>query len=112
MIKNMELDSKDFKLNVSRKAVTIFGTTANLKQGDDVSLLDLLYGMMLPSGNDAAFAVAEGLGRLIKHDQSLQLSSHQAVRFYLIEMNRIAMELKLQDTNYANPHGLANSDNQ
>ena len=98
-------------LNVSRKAVQNFGTTANLKQGDELTLLDLLHGMMLPSGNDAAFAVAEGLARYIKNDENHQLSAHQAVRFYLIEMNNLAAELQLQDTNYANPHGLANSQN-
>jgi len=34
------------------------GTTANLKVGDRIKVWDLFYGMMLPSGNDAAWAIA------------------------------------------------------
>jgi D-alanyl-D-alanine carboxypeptidase (penicillin-binding protein 5/6) len=41
------------------------GTTANLRAGDKLSILDMLYGMMLPSGNDAAYAIADFFGELI-----------------------------------------------
>ena len=41
---------------------TIFGTTANLKPGQKLSINDLFYGTMLPSGNDAAFTLANFLG--------------------------------------------------
>ncbi len=43
----------------------MIGTTANLKFTDVLTLKDLFYGMMLPSGNDAAFALAEYFGRLL-----------------------------------------------
>lgn len=33
--------------------------------GDSISLIDLLYGMMLPSGNDAAAVICEGLGLIL-----------------------------------------------
>ena len=36
----------------------IIGTSANLKPGDILTLQNLMYGMMLPSGNDAAFLLA------------------------------------------------------
>ena len=39
-------------------AANIRGTTANLEHGDTLSVDQLLYGLMLPSGNDAAFALA------------------------------------------------------
>lgn len=42
------------------------GTTANLIYSDFVILQDLLYGLMLPSGNDAAYALAEWGGRVIR----------------------------------------------
>jgi D-alanyl-D-alanine carboxypeptidase (penicillin-binding protein 5/6) len=42
----------------------MIGTTAYLRPGDEISLLDLLYGLMLPSGNDAAFAIAEYIGHI------------------------------------------------
>lgn len=44
-------------MKVSRDAVLLGGTTANLKTADEITLKDLFYGMMLPSGNDAAFAI-------------------------------------------------------
>ena len=39
---------------VSKKAAEVAGTKANLKKGDKLKIIDLLYGLMLPSGNDAA----------------------------------------------------------
>jgi D-alanyl-D-alanine carboxypeptidase len=63
LINELNIEPKELILSVSRKAALNLGTTANLRIGDELSLMDLLYGMMLPSGNDAAFAVAEGLGR-------------------------------------------------
>ncbi len=42
------------------------GTTAELKQGSLYSLYDLYFGMMLPSGNDAAYLIAEIGGLLLK----------------------------------------------
>ena len=44
------------------------GTTANLIENSWMSIQDLLYGMMLPSGNDAAFALAEHFGDLLIKD--------------------------------------------
>lgn len=40
----------------------MIGTTANLKSGSWITLRDLLYGAMLPSGNDAAYCLAEVVG--------------------------------------------------
>jgi D-alanyl-D-alanine carboxypeptidase (penicillin-binding protein 5/6) len=44
-------------------ASAMCGTTANLKAGDKLTIWNLLHGLMLPSGNDAAFAIAEHLGK-------------------------------------------------
>lgn len=43
----------------------ITGTTANLIEGDSLSINELLFGMMLPSGNDAAVALGVHFGGLI-----------------------------------------------
>ena len=60
---------------VSRLAASTIGTSANLKARDELTVLDLLYGMMLPSGNDAACALAEHFGAiLLRYDSSRQLS--------------------------------------
>ncbi len=63
-----------------------------LSKGETLSLRDLLYGMMLPSGDDAAVAVADGIS-----------GSQQS---FVQLMNARAKFLGLTHTHYANPHGL------
>ncbi len=67
-------------------------TIMGLKPGMQLSLLDLLYGLLLPSGNDAAIAIAEGVAG----------SQPAFVRL----MNEKAKSLALHDSHFANPHGL------
>jgi hypothetical protein len=45
----------------------INGTSANLIEGDSLTIFELMYGMMLPSGNDAAVALGVHLGGIIKN---------------------------------------------
>jgi len=52
-------------VTVSEVAADIRGTTAGLQKGDILSVEELLYGLMLPSGNDAAFALAQHFGKII-----------------------------------------------
>jgi hypothetical protein len=47
---------------VSAEAASVGGTSATLRTGEVYTVQDLLYGMLLPSGNDAAAALAEYLG--------------------------------------------------
>ena len=61
--------------------------------GDQFTLRDLVYGLMLPSGNDAALAI----GR--------HLAGSDAA--FVEKMNALARRLSLFDTNFANPHGLS-----
>lgn len=67
-------------------------TIMGLKPGMELSLRDLLYGLLLPSGNDAAIAIAEGVG-----------GSEQQ---FVAMMNEKAASLGLDDTHFTNPHGL------
>lgn len=43
----------------------MIGTSASLRSGDWIDFYDLLYGAMLPSGNDAAYSIAEYAGLLL-----------------------------------------------
>jgi D-alanyl-D-alanine carboxypeptidase len=77
MIEKFEINVDMTDAKVSREAVNLGGTTANFKYGDIVNLKDLFYGMMLPSGNDAAFCIAEYFGKLLykkspEYEQKLQ----------------------------------------
>lgn len=56
-------------VKVSDIASKIIGTTANLKSGSWIILKDLLYGTMLPSGNDAAYVLAEVIGFVLLASQ-------------------------------------------
>jgi D-alanyl-D-alanine carboxypeptidase len=64
VIKLLErLKIKDSELiEVSREAAGVIGTTAELLEGDTLTIKQLMYGLMLPSGNDAAHALAEYFG--------------------------------------------------
>lgn len=90
------------EVEVSRYASSIGGTTAGLREGDLLTVKDLMYGMMLPSGNDAALALAELIGE-ITHDG--HASSQNYANTFVREMNRFAQHMGLNNTHYLNPHG-------
>lgn len=80
------------KVTVSAKAGGTGGSRLGLKRGDKASVRDLLYGLMLRSGNDAAVALAEHVGGSVKGFAKL--------------MNEKAIELGLTNTHFVTPHGL------
>jgi D-alanyl-D-alanine carboxypeptidase len=90
----------DDRVKVSTNAGQMTGTSAELRPGDELTIKSLLYGLMLPSGNDAAWALAEYFG------QKLFPGTSQPVKRFLAEMNRTASELGMISTTYSNPHGL------
>ena len=75
-----------------KKAAGTGGSRLGLKTGDKITVLDLLYGLMLRSGNDAAVALAEYAGGDINGFAEL--------------MNAKALELGLTNTHFETPHGL------
>lgn len=65
LIKKFNISEKNTMVVISENAANITGTTADLIAGDTLSIWDLLFGLMLPSGNDAAIALAEYFGQLL-----------------------------------------------
>jgi D-alanyl-D-alanine carboxypeptidase len=63
-----------------------------LEPGMDVTAQDLLYGLFLPSGNDASLEIAEHVSG--------------SVETFVQEMNQVALSLGLHDSHFTNPHGL------
>ena len=57
---------------MSKYASGVNGTTARLKEGDSLCVYNLLHGVLLPSGNDAATALAEHFALIIKEDREKQ----------------------------------------
>lgn len=79
-------------VTISKKAGNTGGSRLGLKAGDKITVNDLLYGLMLRSGNDAAVALAEYASGSIEEFARL--------------MNQKSQELNLTNTHFVTPHGL------
>ncbi|SCY99153.1 D-alanyl-D-alanine carboxypeptidase family protein [Alkaliphilus peptidifermentans] len=82
----------DYVVKVPFEAQGIEGSSIYLKSSEEIKMIDLLYGLMLRSGNDAATAIAIELGGSVEDFATL--------------MNKRAKELGANNTNFMNPHGL------
>jgi D-alanyl-D-alanine carboxypeptidase (penicillin-binding protein 5/6) len=92
----------------SQRADDTPGSTAGIRAGESLPVSELLYGLMLPSGNDAAIALAEHFGdRFAPPDEkSGNGEKPDALARFVAEMNREAAALGMKHSHYANPHGL------
>lgn len=79
-------------VSISRQASKMGGSQIFLQEGDQVRFAELLHGLAIASGNDAAVALAE------------HLAGFRAA--FVAQMNAKAKELELNDTNFQNPNGL------
>jgi len=89
--------SLDQKLTLSQAAfdtLAIDGSSIALKVGEEMSLKNLLEGLLIASGNDAAVTIAEGVSGTIDA--------------FVARMNEKAKEIGLESTHFVNPHGLHN----
>ncbi|MCI8376303.1 MAG: hypothetical protein HFI29_12870 [Lachnospiraceae bacterium] len=84
-------------------------STANLKPGMRGSVRTFLGAMLIPSGNDAAYSLANFTGHKILGDDNA--STADAVEAFVEAMNAYAAELELEDSNFETPDG-DQSDNQ
>ncbi len=75
------------------KSDTVDGVNVGFKNGQKFKFIDLLYAMLLPSGNDAALAIAQNFP--------------QGEVAFIEKMNEYAKKLDLSNTNFADPSGLA-----
>ncbi|MBO9128300.1 D-alanyl-D-alanine carboxypeptidase family protein [Bacillus sp. 165] len=88
----IESGRMDEMVSISNEAVRVEGSAIYLKPGQKVKLKDLVYGLMLRSGNDAATAIAENVGG--------------SVEGFVYLMNKKAEEIGMKNTHFSNPHGL------
>lgn len=92
----IESGKMDEKSKTSRRAIYTEGSSIYLEQGEKMLVEDLVYGLMLRSGNDAAVAISEHIAG--------------SVEGFVYLMNEKARWLGMTNTNFENPHGL-DSDN-
>ena len=86
---NLTLNSE---IEVCKQAGVIGGSRLGLKTGDKITINDLLYGLMLCSGNDAAIQIAVSVSGSVEEFANL--------------MNKKANELGLKSSHFVTPHGL------
>lgn len=88
----IESGKLDETVTVSKRAEGTEGSSLYLVAGEKLTLRDLVYGLMLRSGNDAAIAIAEHVGG--------------SVEGFVFLMNEKAEEIGMSNTLFRNPHGL------
>lgn len=96
-------------VTVSAKAAQIGESSAELREGDRLTLEHALYALMVPSGNDAALAIAQAVGIGLMQEQGADediITEDIAVDAFVKEMNKKAAELGMDNTLFTNPHGL------
>ncbi|GAA0709551.1 D-alanyl-D-alanine carboxypeptidase family protein [Paraclostridium ghonii] len=90
-IENKQVSPKD-KIKVTKKMASVKGSSYHLKENEEVELIELMKGLMIVSGNDAAIAIATHIGK----------SPEEFVKI----MNKKAKDIGMSNTSFVNPHGL------
>ena len=92
------LENKDLNtlVKVGNEVLKAYGSAIYLNLNEEITLKDLLYGLMLRSGNDAAIEIAYAVSGNMEN--------------FVKKMNDKAYELKMTNTNFINNHGLENDD--
>ncbi len=114
IVTRLDINVHASKVETSFEATNMCGTSAELAEGDVLSIWDMLHAMLLPSGNDAAYALAEYFGVLLDEMgiSATKSKPSNPMRAFVAEMNKNAKSLGLSNTTFANPHGLQNSMNK
>jgi len=91
----IEYGNLDDKVKIEKKSVGIEGSSIYLYEGEEIYLRDLVYGLILRSGNDAAVAIANHISGSVDN--------------FAVLMNKKAKEIGAENTNFTNPSGLHSS---
>ncbi|MBC2579273.1 D-alanyl-D-alanine carboxypeptidase family protein [Clostridium sp. DJ247] len=88
----LEKTNLDDTVTVGKNPPFVDGSKIYLFEGENIKIRDLLYGLILASGNDCAEALAEYISGSMDN--------------FAVEMNKRALELGAKNTNFVNPSGL------
>lgn len=109
-------DVLDEVVTYSRRADRTPGSTSAIREGEKLTVRETLFGLLLPSGNDASVALAEHFGSralgLLEPGSRGKDDSADPLEVFVEAMNREAKRLGLKNTSYKNPHGLDASGHQ
>lgn len=90
-IENKKVNPQD-KIKITKKIASVRGSSYHLKENEEVALIELMKGLMIVSGNDAAVGIATHISKDV--DKFVKL------------MNEKAKEIGMTNTKFVNPHGL------
>ena len=90
-IESKKVSPKD-KIKITKKISSVKGSSYHLKESEEVELIELMKGLMIVSGNDAAVAIATHIAKT--PDEFVKI------------MNKKAKEIGMINTHFVNPHGL------
>ena len=88
VLENSDIEKK---ITVGDEVLSMYGTNIYIEKGEKLKIIDLLYGLMLRSGNDAAVTLAYNT---LGYDE------------FINKMNEKAKEIGMVNTSFKNPHGL------
>lgn len=88
----IEQGDLDKEVTISKNATSIRGSKVGYKTGENITLRELVFGLMFKSGNDAAIAIAEELGGSMEGFSEI--------------MNHYARSIGILDSHFESPHGL------
>ncbi|MEW6305466.1 MAG: serine hydrolase [Verrucomicrobiota bacterium] len=112
----LQLAEKDPKVldeivTFSKLADSTPGSTADIKEGESLPVRDCLYGLLLPSGNDAGNAFAEHFNSRLAPPEGTVAEALQTRANFIAEMNRAAKRLGMTKTVYRSPYGDGGTEN-
>ena len=85
------------------------GSTAGVRAGESASVREILYGLLLPSGNDASVALAEHFGRRFAAEKN---AAEDPLKLFVDRMNVEAADQGMTKTHFMNPHGLTDEEHK
>lgn len=88
----IENGNLDKVITVGDEVLEMYGSNIYIEVGEEITIRDLLYGLLMRSGNDAAVVIAKNVGGTIDN--------------FVDMMNKKAKEIGMKNTIYKNPHGL------
>ncbi|NLC43816.1 MAG: D-alanyl-D-alanine carboxypeptidase, partial [Clostridiales bacterium] len=82
--------------------LSLDGSMAGLLEGEEITLRNLVYGLLINSGNDAANTIAVYIARKVSGES---LTAQEALDYFASMMNKRAREAGAKNSNFVNPHG-------
>ena len=102
----LDYDQTDETTAVSRKAIQNEGDSGNLKEGEILTIYNLLGAALIESSNDAAYALAEYTGHKIINSGGMKASTVLPIRVFVKAMNQKFNNLNLTQSYFTDSSGL------